>query len=310
MKHVYLASLTVATLLSSCMALNTNKKTQTSAAEPSATPASTEVTVTPPATAPSSAPKINATAPAPAKTHNVRHRSRLYGRLSGEWTIVKAGKTSVPFEEEMPYLIFNEKQWEFYASNGCNILNGTFVYTGEKNIRFESVLSTMKYCPDVPYEAEINTVLSDDNTVTAKIEQSGRETYLNLLNADGQTVLRLRRHNLDFLNGQWNVRKIGNSDVSDAGVSIFFDVPELKVHGNSGCNYFNGALEIDPYRTSSISFKNMAVTMRACPNLDIETKFLVALEQVSQVKNSGSNQVYLVDRQGHTVLTLIKAEDK
>jgi len=310
MKHIYLASMIAATLLSSCSALNTNKKSQASVAEPATTPSSTEVAVTPPVSEPSSAPKINATAPTAEKPHNVRHRSRLYGRLSGEWTIIKAGKTDIPFEDEMPYLIFNEKQWAFYASNGCNILNGAFAYSGEKGIRFESVLSTLKYCPDLPYEAEINAVLRDNNTVTAKIEQNGRETYLNLLNADGQTVLRLRRHNLDFLNGQWNVKKIGNSDIADAGVNIFFDIPELKVHGNSGCNYFNGALEIDPYRTSSISFKSMAVTKRACPNLDIETKFLVALEQVSQVKNSGDNTVYLLDRQGHTVLTLHKVAEK
>lgn len=305
MKRIYISLIAIAALLSGCSAMNVNKKAEVPASEPAEV---ATTVVTPVDTLSLSAPELNLPATEAAKPQKVRHRSRLYHQLSGEWTIIKVGKTEIPYEDEMPYLIFDEKQWVFYASNGCNVLNGNFVYDGEYGIKFGTVASTMRYCPEVKYDSEINAVLSDGNLVTAKLEQSGRETYLSLLNRQGQTVMRLRRHNLDFMNGQWDVTRIGDNDVKDEGVNIFFDIAERKVHGNSGCNYFNGSIEIDPYRSSSISMKNMAVTMRSCPNLDTEMKFLVALEQVTQVKTSGHNTLHLLDRQGHTVLTLHREE--
>ncbi len=308
MKGIYVAAIAVAAFLSGCSVLNADSKAskpQPSAAEvkvPQLAPADSVV-------AGVESPDLAAQAPETSRPQKVRHRSHLYGQLSGEWTIVKAGKTEIPYEDEMPYLFFDEKQWTFYASNGCNILNGKFTYDGDFDIRFDSVISTMKYCPDVQFEQEINSVLSDGKVVTAKIEQSGRETFLTLSNSQGKTLMRLRRHNLDFLNGQWDVTRIEDTDVKDSGVNIFLDIAERKAHGNTGCNYFNGTIEIDPFHPSAIAFRNMAVTMRACPNLDTEMKFLVALEQVTQLKTSGNNTLHLLDRQGRTILTLRRVED-
>lgn len=306
MKRLYFISALSAFMLTGCSALKSNSATvnapvQNTDVKVEQVKIDNNMNVT--------APEVNAQVPEASKPAKVRHRSRLYGRLSGEWTIIKAGKTDIPYEDEMPYLIFNEKQWVFYASNGCNVLNGNFVYEGDNSIKFGTVLSTMRFCPDVTYESEINSVLKDGNIVEAKLEQHGRETYLLLLNDRSQTVMKLRRHNLDFLNGQWDVSRIGDDQIDkEEGVNIFFDVPECKVHGNTGCNFFNGIIEVDPYRTSSISLKNMGVTRRACPDLDTETKFLVALEQVAQVKNSGNDTVYLLDKQGKTIITLHRAK--
>lgn len=307
MKGIYIAALASISLLCGCSVLNADTKKP----EPVSTGENIKVAALTPADTLSSQKHQEISLPGTdkveAKPAKVRHRSHLYGQLSGEWTIVKVGKTQVPFEEEMPYVIFNEKQWVFYAFNGCNVLNGSFLYNGEWDIKFNAVASTMKYCPEVTYDSEINAVFSDGSIVEAKLEQSGRETYLSLLNAEGRTLMRLRRHNLDFLNGQWRVKRINDKEVADEeGVNIFFDIPEAKVHGNTGCNYFNGKIEIDPNRPSSIALKNMAVTMRACPNLETETKFLVALEEVTQMKNSGDDKVLLLDRNGRTILTLQK----
>ncbi len=232
----------------------------------------------------------------------------LYGQLRGEWTIVRVGDRNVPFDDDMPYVIFDEAQWRFYASNGCNTLNGTFGYIGDNDVTFSNVLSTMMLCPEAVFETEINGVLRDNVTVSAKIEQKGQETYAVLANTNGTPLLTLRRHNLDAINGQWDVEEIAGQKTKDAGINIFFDLPEMKVHGNSGCNYFNGSIEVDPYVSSAIAFKNMAVTMRACPNLDLETKFLVSLEQVSKVQIHNDKHITLLDAKGKKLLELKKAE--
>lgn len=308
MKIKYLPAALAILSMASCSALKStfNRSTDTTEANaPQPIESSAQALDTVPAT-----PDLVSAELPYGRTHSakVRHRSLLYGQLRGQWTIVRVGKRNVPFEDDMPYIIFDEAQWRFYANNGCNTLNGTFLYNGESSVSFSSVLSTQMLCHDAVFETEINGVLRDDVTVNVKIEQKGLETYAVLSNAKGTPLLTLRRHNLEAINGQWDVTEIAGEKTKDAGINIFFDIPELKVHGNSGCNYFNGTIEIDPYVSSSISFRNMAVTMRACPNLDLETKFLVSLEQVARVQINNAKHITLLDAKGKKIVELYKEQ--
>ena len=63
------------------------------------------------------------------------------GVLNGEWIIVSAGGKSIETIDEMPYLTFEKSTGKFYASNGCNVLNGTFTLDDGF---FESVLSYLQ----------------------------------------------------------------------------------------------------------------------------------------------------------------------
>ena len=139
------------------------------------------------------------------------------------------------------------------------------------------------------------------------MEKKGRETYLYFLRsgsaASSTPVLTLRRHNMESLSGQWQVKEVnGVKDGADEA-NIFFDIPELRVHGNTGCNYFNGEIRIDPNRRNSISFSQMGVTGRLCENSEFETAMLVALEQVSTYSLSGDN-LELLDLSGRKLMTL------
>ncbi len=225
-------------------------------------------------------------------------------RLDGEWSIVRVSKTDVREDpENMPYIYFEIKNGRFYASNGCSILNGSFTDAGDNSIKFSEVLSTMNDCPDAAYRQDINRVLTDGVKVSLYYYTHGYESFLDLISTGNTKLMTLRRHNLEAINGKWLVSKIGDIDVNDPEVNLFFDMPERKVHGNTGCNYFNGNILVDPSVDSSLTFENMGVTMRMCENQETEMAMLVALEEACTYRKQG-NELVLYSSSGKAVMRL------
>ena len=224
-------------------------------------------------------------------------------QITGEWNIVAVGQTAIKDLQEMPYITFEDGR--FFGSNGCNVLNGSYRLENGK-IEFGAVAATMRFCPDVPFEHDINVVLADGQSYPLSIERKGHETYLYMLSSTGQKLLTARRHNMGFLNGQWIVTKIKDKDIDNEECNIFFDIPEGKVHGNTGCNFFNGDIYINCDRSNAIELSNMGVTRMACPDTTQETAMLVALEETASAIQQGENRVVLYDKNGKEVMTLRK----
>lgn len=207
-------------------------------------------------------------------------------------------------DEDVPYVNF-DKEGRFYASDGCNILNGSYALKSDGKLTFANVLSTMKYCPEVDYSSGVGAMLADGSEYMADCKRIGQDTYLYLKNAAGKTVATLRRHNMEFLNGAWLIKKAEGKDINDEEANVFIDIAELKVHGNTGCNYFNGDIYIDPTRSNAIDFSNMGVTRMACPKSEQEHRILVALESAaSAIAGKNSDTVLLLDGAGKEVMTL------
>jgi heat shock protein HslJ len=238
--------------------------------------------------------------------------TKVANNIDGEWYIQSVGKTKIEQDEDVPYIVFESETGRFYANNGCNTLNGSFAVSAENAITFSNVLSTMRLCPDVKYESDINAILADGVTVNASFVQIAGDSYLHFTNNKSHELMKLRRHSLGFLNGNWQVVSINGSKISDDDATIFFDIAELKIHGNTGCNYFNGEIYIYPNKSNAIDFSNMAVTRMACPKTTQETAMLVALEQTQTVVKSDKDHAILLDASGKEVMKLkrlaIKAE--
>ena len=222
----------------------------------------------------------------------------------GEWRVTGVGKINITAEEDVPYVHFGP-DGRFYASDGCNIINGNYVLRSDGSMGFSGVLSTMKYCPDVEYSALIASMFNDEARPTVDCRRIGQDTYLYFKDKSGNTMMTLRRHNREFLNGNWRVTAIDGRAIDDEEANIFIDIAELKVHGNTGCNYFNGDLYIDPQRSNAIDFSDMGVTRMACPKGDQERQMLVALEETkTAIAGDREDTVLLLDKAGKAVLTL------
>lgn len=214
--------------------------------------------------------------------------------LDGRWTIIMARGKEIKQDGEMPYLIFSDDDGRFYASNGCNVINGDFKFdTADNTVTFDNVLSTQSDCPDITYQHDISVVLNNGITVKTEIDHKGKESYLILKSKSNDSLLTLRRNNMEVLNGQWIVKKIEQTDIDNKEMNIFIDIPLRTTHGNTGCNYFNGKIDLDPFNASAISFTQMGVTMRLCDNADFERRMLVALEEVTSYQLVDQNTLQL-----------------
>lgn len=230
--------------------------------------------------------------------------------LGGQWTVISVGEVTIPADDEMPYAHFSD-DGRFYASDGCNIINGDYVIKSNGEIVFSNTLSTMKYCPENNYSALIGSMYSGSSPFTVDCKKIGQETYLYFKNARGNVVMTLRRHNMEFLNGNWQVTAINGKKIEDEEANIFIDIAELKVHGNTGCNFFNGSLYIDPSKSNAIDFSGIVSTRMACPKMQQEQAFLLALEETdAAIAGKNGDTVLLMDSKGKEVLTLKKIASK
>lgn len=245
--------------------------------------------------------------------HNATENTSAAGRMpdddelyGGEWLIAGVKGKTVHAEDDAPYVVF-DRLGRFYAGDGCNVLNGDFVLRSDGRIMFNAVLSTMKECHDNKYGELIAEAISDGMTYAVDCRTIGQDTYLYLKNDKGSADITLRRHNMEFLNGNWLITSAEGKNIDDEEANLFIDIAELKVHGNTGCNYFNGALYIDPSRSNAIDFSDMGITRMACPKEDQERRILVGLEQtVTAVAGKDDDTVILLDAKGHQTLTLKK----
>ena len=224
-------------------------------------------------------------------------------KISGEWQIVKVGKKDIPVIDEMPYVNFEIPSGRFYGSNGCNILNGSF-NVDNTTISFNGVISTLKMCQDVEYQYDINAVIGDGKSYQVEATVEGGVNYIYLNDARGHHAITLRRSDMSFLNGQWKITRLGDKDIDNEEMNIFIDMPEHKVHGNTGCNYFNGDLYTSPNEAFSLSFGQMGVTRMACPDNNMETAMLLALEQTTNARPGRNGSAVLYDRNGNTLIVL------
>lgn len=222
---------------------------------------------------------------------------------SGQWVITDVQGIELHGEDDAPYVAF-DRTGRFYAFDGCNYLNGFYVLRADGILTLNQVISTLRMCQE-NYSYQIDGVLSDGAKLYLDSKRIGQETYLYFKNATGRTQLTLRRHNMEFLNGNWQVTAIDGSAVARDDMTVFFDIPELKLHGNTGCNFVNGTIYIDPNRSNALDISNMAVTRMGCPYVKQETAMLVALENTTTaIAGHNFDSVILLDKNGNELMTL------
>ena len=222
--------------------------------------------------------------------------------IAGEWVIISVSDTAIDRDEDMPYIIFEPSSGMFYAYNGCNNLSGSFTLTDKDQLILGPGPSTMKYCADVKFDHQINVVLGTEG-IRLKISHNGPETFLDVCH-NNQSIMRLRRGDLSFLNGNWAVEAINGLDQLEVEATLFIDIDQHRIHGNTGCNYFNGDIYLDHRIGNAVDFSNLGITRMACPHAAQESAMLVALEQAYTAMPQGHDRVVILDDQGIAQLTL------
>ena len=226
--------------------------------------------------------------------------------LDGEWTIINAYGTKVNFYT-MPYLTFDSENNRIYGNNGCNYINGGFSVEENGSLKFGNMITTLAECNNKT-EAQISKAIG--NTTSFTITKEKGIQMLVLRDKKHNPIMTLRNHNLSLLNGTWTVTEIDGNAIDDENIRLVIDIPEGKLHGNSGCNLINGSISLDPKKKNAIQFSQIISTRKACPNMATETALLVALEEAEHFKAESSETIELLDNNRKCVLILKRIESK
>lgn len=89
--------------------------------------------------------------------------------------------------------------------------------------------------------------------------------------------------------------------------SMHFDSVAKRVAGYNGCNHYFCNYELKDDK--GITFTQPGATMMACPNMDIETAFMQALESV-RTYEATINGMVLKNEDGDIVLTLTRKSEE
>lgn len=229
--------------------------------------------------------------------------------LAGHWYIASVDHITLTGyaadDDEWPFIEFVPAEGRFYGSNGCNVINGNFTVTVGQNLQLSDLAVTMRYCPDDTLGYRISSALDATRSFSLTNSENG-DRILALHGANHRTVMTLKKSDISFLNGPWQVTAIGTTAVTDPEVRLVFDVPEGRLHGSTGCNLLNGELSRNPQLTNSVQFGNLATTRRMCPDLSTESALLIALEEVASARQDSPTAVTLHDASGHALITLTK----
>ena len=241
----------------------------------------------------------------PVETAEVTPINDVLKTFDGEWSIVEVnGENVVVNGENHPQLTFTIEESQpgivsVIGFNGCNYLNGAWNIKGSKIVPAGEFISTLKACPDAPYEYAVNQALSQADSY-----QFTAPSNMVLLSSTSTPLMKLRRHNLAFLNGAWRVTEIEGAAIT-ANVKIVIDVDEHKIHGNAGCNVLNGDITVNLDKGNGIEFKNLATSRMMCPDIATEQAFLLALESVDNAaKGSTPDTAVLKNAAGQTIISL------
>ena len=223
--------------------------------------------------------------------------------LEGEWSITEVlGQEVVVNGENHPKLTLTPKgegMLEVIGYNGCNYLNGVWNIRGNRIIPAGEMISSLRACPDAPYEFSVNQALGQAAGYTV-----ADDSNITLSSASGKDVMKLRKRGLAFLNGAWKVTSIDGEPIT-ANIYIVLDIDEHKVHGNAGCNLLNGEIVVNLDKGDGIEFRNLVTTRMSCPDLATERQFLVAMENVATVaKGTNDDNASLLDSSAKPVVTL------
>ena len=107
------------------------------------------------------------------------------------------------------------------------------------------------------------------------------------------------------LSGKWEIVKLNGEEVQATETKPFleFNTEKSEVHGNTSCNIMNGSYTQDGKK---LSFGNMATTMMAGPDMDLEREVLDAINKAASVKDTSGDKVQVFDANGNLIMELRK----
>ncbi|MBR6490149.1 MAG: META domain-containing protein [Muribaculaceae bacterium] len=214
-------------------------------------------------------------------------------QINGEWNVIdiKDNPVSLPAGSRA-YLLFDVYGGALYGNTGTNTINA-FYKLNDNKITISDLLVTKKeggYFQNV--ERDMLKALNEVASIS--LVKLGDTEYMEMRNKHRDIVMTLRRQNLDFMNGPWLVKTLNGANIVDKDIKLVNDIDMLTVNITSGCNIINGVITIDPFKEFAIEYEDLKSSHHQCPNIDTETRLLIALEEAQMCHKRNDYEVELL----------------
>ena len=231
--------------------------------------------------------------------------------INGEWNIIEInGAAVVPApNQEFPFIGFDTNTGKVFGNSGCNRMMGSFdVNAKPRQIDLGALGSTLMMCPDMTVEKNVLAALGQ----VKKYKQLGKEN-MALCASSNRPVIVLQKKEasakLADLNGKWMISEAGGETIPSGMEKqpfIEFNIAEKTLHGTAGCNVINGSFNADDANPVAISFPQVISTMMACPDMEVESRVLKALNSVQSFGKLAGGGMGFYDADNNLVMVLVK----
>lgn len=184
-----------------------------------------------------------------------------------------------------------------YGYSGCNTFNGSYTLGERNGIKFSRMASTRMACPDTDIkEQKVLDIFNQADNYTLK----GDMLTINKDRKMPLAVFKKVSPEDKIVEKHWKLIKLEGQDIvmdSNQERDIYFKLKadDNRVHGFAGCNNLSGGYNLED--GNRISFSNIAVTMKACPDVDLnEAEFLKVFELADNYSFSGDKLMLNVGR--------------
>lgn len=238
------------------------------------------------------------------RTFNRADSLRIMSNLAGQWYFSRVHDIDITGDEDRPTLTFDESTTRIYAYNGCNYFHGTYSLGGPTEMDIHDVLGTTALCDSHPWETAIQSIWTD--ACHFRLSTAGTDRILEFTDSRNRIIACLKRHATGVVNGMWGAVEINGRTIDSNNPMIVIDLIENRIHGNTGCNIFNGTIYQNPDAEMSLQFQDMSVTRSNRHGVETETAFLVALEQVENAIVIDNDNIVLADGTGRHLIKLTR----
>lgn len=190
-----------------------------------------------------------------------------------------------------------------FGTSGCNAYRSRYTAEGDSLLVPGPIMGTLMMCDEarMDVEARVLAALSATRSFTVRAD------VLDLLDAAGASVLRLRRPSTADLLGTWaivNVHVPEREAVVSTDDGLLVEIGDETISGDTGCNRFHGPYRLDG---ASLTVGPLATTRRAGDpaQMEQERAILGALATVTAWR-LGDGRVDLLRPDGGIGLVLVR----
>jgi heat shock protein HslJ len=110
----------------------------------------------------------------------------------------------------------------------------------------------------------------------------------------------------DLINNiNWNVEHIGTISTFERTPMFKIQIEHNKIEGSTGCNRFFGNIKLEGY---NITVQNIGSTKMACKDMQVETAFLQALNNMTNFEIE-EDKLHLLSKDNKVLMRLTKSSD-